>query len=75
MKNINYFDKKLFNFNLEMITSQNKKISYKYGDNDDLKPICDIKIENITKTGFRKETYKHLILNVKKIIKNLITLN
>ena len=72
MKNINYFDKKLFNFNLEMITSQNKKISYKYGDNDDLKPICDIKIENITKTGFRKETYKHLILNVKKIIKNLI---
>ena len=72
MKNINYFDKNLFNFNLEMVTSQNKKISYKYGDNDDLKPLCDIKIENIKKTGFRKETYNHLILNVKKIIKNMI---
>ena len=72
MKNINYFDKKLFNFKLEMITSQNKKINYNYGDNEDLKPICDIKIENIRKTGFRKETYNHLILNVKKLIKNII---
>lgn len=72
MKNINYFDKKIFNFNLEMITSQNKKISYKYGDNEDLKPICNIKIESIIKRGFRKETYNHLIINVKKIIKNMI---
>jgi len=72
MKNINYFDKKIFNFKLEMITSQNKKINYNYGDNEDLKPVCDIKIENIKKTGFRKETYNHLILNVKKLIKNII---
>ena len=72
MKNVNYFDKKLFNFKIKMITSQNKKINYNYGDNEDIKPICDIVKGNPIKSGFRKETYNHLVLNVKKIIKYMI---
>lgn len=71
MKNINYFDKKLFNFKLEMITSQKKKINYNYGDDIDIKPICKIE-KKINKSGFRKETYLHLVSNVKKIIKQMI---
>tara|TARA_B110001450_G_scaffold99962_1_gene94762 strand:+ start:327 stop:4076 length:3750 start_codon:yes stop_codon:yes gene_type:complete len=72
MKNVNYFDKKLFNFNIEMITSQNKKINYNYGDNEDIKPLCDIQKNTVIKSGFRRETYNHLVLNVKKLIKHMI---
>ena len=71
MKNINYFDKKIFDFKLEIETSQNKKILYNYGDDDDIKPICNLNITN-NKQGFRKETYNHLVMNVKKIIKSLV---
>ena len=72
---IENFDKKLFNFNIEMITSQNKKINYNYGDNEDIKPLCDIQKNTVIKSGFRRETYNHLVLNVKKLISSSYNLD
>ena len=71
MKNINYFPKNIFLFDIKLKTSQGKIINYKFGDNEYYKPDCDFNIKN-NKKGFRKETYKHLTFNVAKIIRALI---
>lgn len=72
MKNINYFPKSIFDFNININTSQGIKKQYNYGDDVIFNPKCDINISNSNKLGFRKETYKHLIFNMKNIIKSLI---
>ena len=72
MKNMNYFPKHIFNFDINLISSQNKIIKYNYGDNIFYEPKCKYINKKINKIGFRKETYKHFIFNIKKIIKNLI---
>ena len=71
MKNINYFPKDLFNFDIKLKSSQNKFIDYKFGDDIILEPNCDNKYD-LNKLGFRKETYKHLVFNMNIILKNLI---
>jgi hypothetical protein len=72
MKNINYFPKDIFNFDIKLKTSQNKLIDYKYGDDKFLEPKCKIDNLKLNKLGFRKETYKNLIYNSTKLLKNLI---
>ena len=72
MKNMNYFPKNIFNFDIDLISSQNKIIKYNYGDSEYYEPKCKMNSKNINKNGFRKETYNHLIFNIKKIIKNLV---
>lgn len=72
MKNINFFSKKIFNFNIKLKTSQNKLIDYTFGDNDELKPNCNYDKLEINKSGFRKETYKHLVTNAINLVKSLI---
>ena len=72
MKNINYFPKDIFNFDIKLISSQNKKIDYKFGDDEILNPKCNIDKRNKNKLGFRKETYKHFIFSVSKNIKKLL---
>ena len=74
-KSINYFPKELFKLgNIDIITSQGSKIKYELGDEEKFKPICKIDIEKIKEDslGFREETYKHLSLNIKNKIKELI---
>lgn len=66
MKNMNYFPKNIFNFDIDLISSQNKIIKYNYGDSEYYEPKCKINSKNINKNGFRKETYNHLIFNIKK---------
>ena len=51
---------------------QNKLIDYKYGDDTFLEPKCKIDNLKLNKLGFRKETYKNLIYNSTKLLKNLI---
>ena len=72
MKNINYFPKEIFNFNLKLVTSQNKIIKFNYGDSLENEPKCNIKKLKDNKLGFRKETYKHLVLNIINIIKKKV---
>ena len=72
MKNINYFPKEIFNFNLKLVTSQNKTIKFNYGDSLENEPKCNIKKTKTNKLGFRKETYKHLVLNIINIIKKKV---
>ena len=72
MKNINYFPKDIFNFDIKLKTSQNKLIDYKYGDNQIFEPKCKVNTLELNKLGFRKETYKNLIYNSSKLFKNLI---
>ena len=72
MKYINYFPKDIFNFDINLVSSQNKIIKYKYGDDKYFEPKCNYNKINLNKIGFRKETYKHLTFNIKKIIKYLI---
>ena len=72
MKNINYFPKEIFNFNLKLVTSQNKTIKFNYGDSLENEPKCNIKKMKTNKLGFRKETYKHLVLNIINIIKKKV---
>ena len=72
MKNINYFPKDLFTFDIKLKSSQNKLIEYKIGDNQLYEPKCNHNDNKLNKDGYRYETYKHLIFNMKKIIKKLI---
>ena len=74
-KNINYFPKEMFKLgNIDIITSQGTKIKYNLGDDEKFKPECKINLEDIKQNslGFREETYKHLGLNIKMKIKNII---
>jgi len=75
-KNINYFGREMFKMDeIEINTSQGKRIKYKLGDDNKLEPKClignidDIK-ENIS--GFREETYKHLGLSLVNKLKYYI---
>jgi superfamily II DNA or RNA helicase len=78
MFNINYFPKDIFQFNVKMLTSQNKEIQFAYGDSIDNKPICD-KINKIIKTTdvdilYRNDIYQSMIPSfVSKIRKYIET--
>ena len=74
-KNINYFPKSMFKLGyIDIITSQGKKIKYTLGDDEKIKPICKVDIENIKEQsyGFREETYKHLAINIQSKLKKYI---
>jgi hypothetical protein len=74
-KSINYFPKELFKLGkIDIITSQGAQIKYELGDEDKFRPVCKIDIEKIKEDslGFREETYKHLSLNIKNKIKELV---
>jgi len=55
-------------------TSQGKTITYKLGDDEKYEPKCMVDIEKIKENslGFREETYKHLALNIRNKIRDLI---
>lgn len=73
MKNINYFPKSLFELGeITLNTSQNKKIEYLLGDDKTLEPKCIDINKKLDERGFRKETYKHLIPNIKNMLRNLV---
>jgi hypothetical protein len=71
-KNINYFPKKIFEkINPILIeTSQNKKIEYFLGDDENIEPKCDIVIKNLKKN--REEAFYDFSLNVKNKIRRII---
>ena len=71
-KNINYFPKKIFEkINPIMIeTSQNKKIEYFLGDDENIEPKCDIKIKNLKKN--REESFYDFSINVKNKIRRIV---
>jgi len=76
-KNINYFDKDLFKLGeISIKTSQGIKIKYQLGDDKDIEPKCKFDLEKIKENsvGFREETYKHLGLNIRDKIKDLVLL-
>jgi hypothetical protein len=83
MKNINYFPKSLFQLdNLNIETSQGALIRYNYGDEEINEPKCNIDNvsdvsadKHINTSGFRSETYKHLLISIKNNIKNIIKNN
>ena len=72
-KNINYFDRDIFKLDeIDINTSQGKKIKYKLGDDKKLEPKCLIgNLDDIKENsnGFREETYKHLGINLRNKIK------
>ena len=75
MKNMNYFPKAIFKLdNLNIETSQGALIKYNYGDEEINEPKCNIDNADmhINKSGFRSETYKHLLVSIKNNIKNII---
>jgi hypothetical protein len=73
MKNINYFPKELFKLGkVKIETSQGASVLYEYGDNDDLEPKCNIKLNHTHNSGFRRDTYKHFISNVRTLLRNII---
>ena len=75
-KSINFFPKSMFKLgDIDIKTSQGKKIKYKLGDEDKYKPVCNVNIEEIKvfkEQGFREETYKHLAINIQSKLKKLI---
>ena len=74
-KNINYFDRSLFKLgDLSIRTSQGKMITYKLGDEEKFEPKCLVDIDKIKENslGFREETYKHLALNIRNKIRDII---
>jgi len=76
-KNINYFNKDLFKLGeLSIITSQGKRIKYQLGDDKSIEPKCRYDLDKIKENsvGFREETYKHLGLNIRDKIRELILL-
>jgi len=78
---MNYFPKSLFKLNdLNIETSQGALIKYNYGDDEINEPKCNIdNADNVDKrlntSGFRSETYKHLVVSIKNNIKNIINNN
>jgi hypothetical protein len=75
MKNINYFPKSIFKLdNINLETSQGALIKYNFGDNEKNEPKCSVNINDvkINDSGYRSEVYKHLLVNIKTNIKNII---
>jgi hypothetical protein len=78
MKNINYFPKNIFKLDrVNIETSQGARINYQFGDEELNEPKCNVNIDGdkdikIDKRGFRSEIYKHLLVNIKNNIRNII---
>lgn len=74
-KQINYFDKDLFKLgDLSITTSQGNNIKYQLGDDKNIEPKCKYNLQDIKENsvGFREETYKHLGLNIRDKIKDIV---
>ena len=75
MKNINYFPKSLFEFGpLKIKTSNGTMIDFKYGDDEINEPQCK-EIVSIKSEGYRKDAYKHFIIDIQNKIKKIILYN
>jgi len=64
MFNVNYFPKDIFQFTVNMKTSQNNIIKYGYGDSIDNRPICDnLNIDNTIDDDilYRNDIYYNII--------------
>jgi hypothetical protein len=73
MKNINYFSKSIFKIGKVPIeTSQGILIDYEFGDDEKLEPKCIAEQSNIKITGYRNDTYKHLIINTQTLLRKMI---
>jgi hypothetical protein len=75
MKNINYFPKSIFKLDhINLETSQGALIKYNFGDSENNEPTCNINNNGIkiNESGYRSEVYKHLLANIKNIIKKII---
>ena len=75
MKNINYFPKSIFKLDhINLETSQGALIKYNFGDSENNEPTCNINNNGIkiNERGYRSEIYKHLLVNIKNIIKKII---
>jgi hypothetical protein len=76
MKNINYFPKGIFQMGeVNINTSQGAVYKYDFGDNEENKITCDGTLDNIDKSGYRSEVYKHLLKRTQNSIKNLLSEN
>lgn len=65
VKTLNYYPKKMFNFKINMKTSQGKELIYQYGDNEDLEPQCVHKLKGKPNNDtFREEMYWQLLKNI-----------
>jgi superfamily II DNA or RNA helicase len=73
MKNINYFPKSLFKLGKTPITtSQGVRINYEYGDDEKQAPKCSVSKLSLNYSGYRKETYKHLIINMQTLLRKIV---
>lgn len=73
MKNINYFPKSLFKLGVVNIeTSQGVTVDFEYGDSETSEPMCNANTNHIHNSGFRRDTYKHFIPNVRTLLRNMI---
>ena len=65
MMNINYYPKNIFQFASQVKTSQNKSITYAYGDGIDDKPVCNDTIVKTTANAktpiLRSDIYANII--------------
>ena len=53
-KSINYFPSSMFKLgNIDIITSQGKKIKYKLGDDDKYKPVCKIDMDKLKENSWQ----------------------
>jgi hypothetical protein len=67
MKNINYYPKDIFQFTIQMKTSQNKQLVYSFGDDPTMKPSC---VETtISKRSLNLPMYEE---NVENLIPTII---
>jgi len=73
MKNINFFPKHLFKLgSVPIKTSQGITTYYQFGDDDKLEPTCAIRKLNLKQSNYRRDTYKHLIINTQNILRKFI---
>jgi hypothetical protein len=73
MKNINYFPKSIFQLgSVNIRTSQGATIQYQYGDEESIEPKCNLRNIKMNSSGYRKETYKHFVINAQTHLRNLL---
>lgn len=77
MKNINYFPKELFDFNIMMRTSRNQQIPYRFGDEikDEIKCSNNKDKQVLDVRSFREESYATFIPTLQQKLKKYIENN
>lgn len=72
MYNINYYPKDLFQFAIDLETSQGKKFTYSYGDKLENKPLCDKHVHKESSSVIRTEIYDNILPSIISKIKTHI---